>query len=78
MIMPRHIDHAAEARAYLDNADSYANRDGMSAEARESLVTHNLRMAEVHASLAIAQSMDTVASVLEDRVLPSLETMLAR
>jgi len=75
--MPR-TDHAEMARDHLARADVWANRDNVDAETRARVVGFNLEIAKVHASLAIAQSTDTVASVLEDRIIPALERALAR
>lgn len=52
------IDHAGESRAYLSRADHWANKDSVESETRKHLVGINLKFAQVHATLAVAQELN--------------------
>lgn len=59
-------DHAEEAARYLRRADEIANRDGH-LEFREPLKESFLRFAEIHATLAVAQRLDTIIDLVFDQ-----------
>lgn len=61
------MDHFEQAAKHADSAETYANRDGISAEHREQLVSYNVRMAQVHATIAVAQRLDAILGHFEDR-----------
>lgn len=60
-------DHAETALEHVDKADHWANRDRVDPEYRPIIVDYHLRLAAIHAQLAVAQRIDTVLGHLEDR-----------
>jgi len=50
-------DHAQTALAHVDRADDWANREA-DRELRNRVVDYNLRLAQIHATLAVAQQVN--------------------
>ena len=51
-------DHGLNAEQNLSRADEWANRDNASAETRDHMVDYYLRVAAIHATLAVAQELE--------------------
>ena len=60
--MTDRVDHTAEAAAYAGKAEHYANADSFDArsDTREAMVSFNVQMAQVHATIAIAQRLGQI------------------
>lgn len=54
--------HETKAAAFMDRADDWANRDmsGGDEDWRRKIVGYNLRLAQVHATLAVAQQLSMI------------------
>jgi hypothetical protein len=52
-------DHVAIALEHVEKADEWANRDGASLtlEYRDRMVNRELRLAQIHATLAVAEQI---------------------
>lgn len=59
-------DHFEQAARYAERAEDYANRDSVRREDREAMVSYNVRMAQVHATIAVAQRLDTMIGLVFD------------
>lgn len=55
------IDHATKALELVDKADQWANRDNIrDPELRAHMIDYNLRLAQIHATLAVAQQVSAL------------------
>lgn len=59
--------HEQTALAHVDKADEWANRDRVDPEYRPTIVDYHLRLASIHATLAIAQRLDAILGHWETR-----------
>lgn len=55
-------DHAATARDHIRKADDWANRDNVDPDYRPVVVDYHLRLAQIHATLAVSQRIDDHAA----------------
>jgi len=61
-------DHAEIAEAHVAKADEWANRDGnqFTLEWRDRMIDRELRLAQIHATLATAQRLDKLIELIFD------------
>jgi hypothetical protein len=51
----------------LDKADFWANKDGpLDRELRDHMIDYHLRLAQIHAQLAVAQGLDKIIGLVFD------------
>jgi hypothetical protein len=50
-------DHSTIAQGHVDKADEWANRDNVDPEYRARIVDYHLRLAQIHATFAIAEAL---------------------
>jgi hypothetical protein len=54
-------DHSTIAQEHVDKADEWANRDSViNAEHRAHMVDYHLRLAQIHATLSVAQEVSRI------------------
>lgn len=60
-------DHFEQAADYAGKAEHYANADSIRDHGvRESMVSFNVHMAQVHATIAVAQRLDAIIGLVFD------------
>lgn len=58
--------HFETAKAHIARADDWANRDRVDPEFRPVIVDYNLRLAQIHATLAVAERLDALIGLVFD------------
>jgi hypothetical protein len=63
-------DEHEQALTHIDKADEWANKDNVDPDYRRVAVDYHLRLAQIHATLATAQKLDTLIGLVFDEGRP--------